>query len=280
MSNIYPRYRRIVLPVGLWLFSLILVSMQAYQEKVRPSPFARALSELTSYPERSYAYSSRGLKGLWNHYLYLKNVQKQNLALQKQLSQLLIENQSLQEQALENRRLKALLEFRNSPGFDAIPAKIIGWDLSTYARTVKINVGFDEGVRKGQAVVSSGGLVGQILDEPGRFSGGHWAQVLLITDPTSRVSVLIERTRDRGILEGAGRERELLLKYIPPEAKPQPGDVIVTSGLGGIFPAGLKVGVIEKIEQNVFSGSPQCWVKPGADFNRLEELLVLKGGKP
>jgi rod shape-determining protein MreC len=280
MSNIYPRYRRIVLPIGLWLFSLILVSVQSYQEKTRPSPFSRALAELTSYPERSYAYSAGGIKGVWNNYLYLAGVQRQNLELQKQIANLLIENQSLQEQALENQRLKALLEFKDSTNFLAVPAKIIGWDLSTYARTVKINAGSKQGIHQGQAVISSRGLVGQIIDEPGRLSGAHWAQVLLITDPTSRVSVLIERTRDRGILEGAGREQGLLLKYIPPEAKPQPGDVVVTSGLGGIFPAGLKVGVIEKIEQNVFSASPQCWVKPSADFNRLEELLVLKGVNP
>ena len=183
----------------------------------------------------------------------------------------------MQEQALENERLRSLLEFKQSLPYRSLPARIIGWDLSAYARTVTINVGFRDGVQKGQAVIGAKGLIGQIIDEPGRLSGPSWAQVLLITDPTSRVSVVVERTRDRGILEGIGKEDNLLLKYLAPEARPIKGEVVVTSGLGGIFPQGIPVGKIERIEQNPFSSSPQGRVRPSADFAHLEELLVIIG---
>jgi len=278
MLNIYPRWRGLFLPISLWLFSLILVSVQSYQaERATASPFARAVSTLISYPERSYSYTRRGLKALWGRYIYLSGVEQKNLALQKQIASLLIENQRMQAQARENERLKSLLGFKESLSKDSLPARIIGWDLSVYARMVTINVGLKDGAGKGQAVISVQGLVGQIINEPGRPSGQRFANVLLITDPTSRVSVVIERTRDRGIVEGTGREDQLLLKYLSPEAKPLRGDTVLTSGLGGIFPAGIQVGTIEKIEQNPFSGSLQCFVKPSVDFSHLEEVLVLTG---
>jgi len=278
MAIFYLRSRRVILPFSLWLASLILLSVQSYQrEKIGPSPFARAVGAVISYPERSYSYVKSGVIRVWKSYFYLAGVERKNLLLQKQITFLEIENQRMQEQALENARLKSLLGFKDSINYQSVPARIIGWDLTTYARTITINVGFKAGVRKGQAVISAQGLVGQILDEPGRLSGSSFAQVLLITDPTSRVSVVIERTRDRGVVEGIGDENKLLLKYLSPEARPLPGDLVVTSGLGGIFPPGIKAGVIEKIEQNPLSSSPQGWVKPGADFAHLEEILVLTG---
>ncbi len=278
MALLYLRYRRVILPFSLWLFSLILVSVQSYQRgRAVRSPFSRGVSAAVTFPERAYASSRSGMVGSWKNYLYLVGIQKENLLLQKQIAFLEIENQRLQEQALENERLRSLLEFKQSLPYRSLPARIIGWDLSAYARTVTINVGFRDGVQKGQAVIGAKGLIGQIIDEPGRLSGPSWAQVLLITDPTSRVSVVVERTRDRGILEGIGKEDNLLLKYLAPEARPIKGEVVVTSGLGGIFPQGIPVGKIERIEQNPFSSSPQGRVRPSADFAHLEELLVIIG---
>jgi rod shape-determining protein MreC len=158
---------------------------------------------------------------------------------------------------------------------ESTAARIIGWDLSVYAQNIVINKGGKDGITKGQAVICHQGLIGQIVDEPGRVITRDRAPVLMITDPTSRVSVIVDRTRDRAILQGVGRDDRMLLVYLPPDAKIEKGDELSTSGLGGIFPPGIKAGTVIKIEYNAMFGSVQGWVKPSVDLNHLEDVLVV-----
>jgi len=278
MSSPILRYQKLILPLGLWLFSLILLSVQSYKQgRIRPSPFSRSIAEIVSLPQRSYGYLKRGTIRFWQDYVYLVGIRRQNLELQKQLALLEMENQMLLAQVRETERLKALLNFQDSLAFKTIPARIIGWDLSSYAQTITINKGSKSGIAPDQPVICFQGLVGKIVDEPGRVLSSHNATVLLITDPTSRVSVVVERTRDRGILQGTGRLEKMLLVYLSSDAKLEPGDQVSTSGLGGIFPPGMKTGAILNTEMNPFFGSPQAWVGPSVDFKHLEEVLVVVG---
>jgi len=275
MSSAFFRYQRLILPVSLWLASLMLLSVQSYRKgHARPSPFSRAVAETVSLPQRSYVFFADGVKHSWTGYVYLVRVRERNLALQKELSLAQMENQSLRAQVGETERLRSLLNFRETLGRHALPARIIGWDLSSYAQTITINKGSRDGIRAGQPVLCSQGVIGQVVDEPGRPLARDRASVLLITDPTSRVSVVVERSRDRAILQGVGRADRLLLLYLF-DARLAPGDVINTSGLGGIFPPGFKAGTISKLEINAFYGSLEGWVKPSADLAHLEEVLVV-----
>ncbi len=278
MSSIFARFRHLLVPLILWLFSLILLSVQSYQGAKRsPSIFSRVVMELAGAPARAYSYLSSKARQLWKRYFYLVGLEEKNLLLQKKLAMLEMENQMLREQALENLRLKRLLEFKNHLDLQTIPAKIIGWDFSRFAKTLLIDKGKKDGIKKGQAVICPQGLVGQIIDEPGRSISLSQAPVLLITDPTSRVSVMVQRTRDRAIIQGTGKTDQLLLKYLPTEIKVEKGDRIITSGLSQIFPPGILVGTIEKIETNPFWVSPRGLVRPSVDFQHLEEVLVVVG---
>jgi len=268
----------LILPAGLWLFSLILVSVQSFEKgKSHPSPFSRELTYIIGMPQQTYSYVKDGTINFWNNYVYLHGVREQNLDLQRQSAYLEMENQMLREQARENERLRSLLNFSDAINYKSLAARIIGWDLSVYGQTMIINKGSLDGITSGQAVMCSQGLIGQVTDEPGRAIAPHSAPVLLVTDPMSRVSVVVERTRDRGILQGTGDEDKMLLVYLSPEARLETGDEISTSGLGGIFPTGVRIGKITRMEINPFFGSPQGWVKPSVDFSRLEEVLVLTG---
>jgi len=275
------RYQKLIIPAGLWLFSLIILSVQSFQKgESRPSPFSRQTAELISFPQRAYTYTKEDATDFWKNYVYLIDTRKQNLALQKQVAFLEMENQMLREQAQETERLRAMLNFASGLSLSTMPARIIGWDLSSYGQTLTINKGRSDKLSAGMAVICPQGLVGQIVDEPGRALARHRSQVLLITDPTSRVSVTVERTRDRGILQGTGQAEKMLLIYLHPDARLEPGDELTTSGLGGVFPAGIKVGAITGMEVNPFFGSPQGLIKPSVDFNHLEQVLVVVGQEP
>jgi len=234
---------------------------------------------ILSYPQKGFDLMEKKVSETWNNYIYLVQVQEQNLGLQKQIALLELENQLLREKAMETERLQSLLGFKKLINFQTVSGKIIGWDLSSYAQAFIINLGAEDGIKERQPVISPQGLVGQIIDEPGRPISPHSAYVLLILDRGSRVSVMIQRTRDQAILEGIGKKEHLLIKYLAPEVKLEPGDMVITSGLGGIFPPGIEAGKLLSIESNPFLSSAQGWVKPSVDFFHLEEVLVIIGDK-
>ena len=251
------RYQKLILPIALWLFSLILLSVQSYQKgRSKPTPFSRATAEVISFPQRSYSYTVNGASRFFRNYLYLVKIREQNLSLQKQLAMLQMENQQLEAQAGETERLRALLNFKESTKLESIAARIIGWDLSVYAQNIVINKGGKDGIAKGQAVICHQGLIGQIVDEPGRVITRDRAPVLMITDPTSRVSVVVERTRDRAILQGMGRDDRMLLTYLSPDAKVRGrGTSFTPPDWAGFFPQGSRRARVIKIEYNAMLGS-------------------------
>ncbi len=270
------RYKEINFPLGLLLVSLIVLSTQAYSRgPERTNPFFRAVVAVISYPQRAVTYSVRGIKNLWNDYIYLVDLREENLKLQKELSILVMRNFQLEETAEENERLRKLLGFKEKIPYRLVPAAVIAEDLSAKSKFVTINKGTRDGVKRGMAVVTYGGLVGQVVDEPGATLTRYSAPVLLIADPTSRVSVMVQRTRARAIVRGTGSFRTLELLYLEPDAEIELGDVIITSGLGGIFPKGLPVGTVLRVEKDPSAINPEVKVKPGVNFTRQEEVLLV-----
>ncbi|HAD03446.1 MAG: rod shape-determining protein MreC [Desulfuromonadales bacterium GWD2_61_12] len=174
----------------------------------------------------------------------------------------------------ENERLKGLLAFRDQAAVPTVAARVIGVDATNWFQTVTIDKGSSDGVSEGAVVVNDQGAVGRVVRNASRSS-----RVLLITDASSAVATLVERTRSRGICQGTGAG--LILDYVALPEDVVVGDVIVTSGLGGIFPKGLPVGVVVSVVRGGFSMFQTIQVAPAVDFARLEEVLVLSGaGSP
>ncbi len=194
---------------------------------------------------------------------------RENKRLSSEVNDLKKRIVDLREASNENKRLRELLAFKETSDREIMPAKIIGWDSSPWSKTILINKGAKEGLTPKAAVVSSSGLVGRIIE-----LGPRVARVILITDPNSRVGAIVQRTREQGVVEGKGGLCQM--KYISPETELKQGDVIISSGKGGIYPKGLAIGKIVKIAGSDNGLFQTAIIQPTVNFSKLEEVLCLR----
>lgn len=166
----------------------------------------------------------------------------------------------------ENKSLKKLLRYAPDPGVSFVTARVIADTGGAFAQSLLVNAGAADGVAKGEAVVTSEGLIGRVA-----VVGSRSARVLLITDLNSRIPVLVEPTRTRAILAGDNSERPGII-HLPPGATVSPGDRIVTSGHGGAFPPGLPIGVVASVSDSGIR------VQSFVDRSRLEYVRVVNYG--
>jgi len=168
----------------------------------------------------------------------------------------------------ENRALRALASFVPPPAIDFVTTRVIASGGGAFVRSVMVAAGARQGIERGHAVMGGEGLVGSIVEV-----GESHARVLLITDLNSQIPVIVERTRDPAVLAG-DNTRSPRLVYMPQNAQVLPGDRIVTSGHGGVFPYGLPVGVVTAIADGAVR------VTPYVDWNRLEYVRLLNYDLP
>jgi rod shape-determining protein MreC len=183
----------------------------------------------------------------------------------------------LAELRQENYRLREMLNFRERSKHELLPAEVIAREASGWFQTMTINKGISHGVRPAMAVVTSDGLVGSVLS-----SSPVSAQVLLLTDSRRAVSALVQRSREPGevgVVESApGRPGYLIMVNLPRNANIQPGDTVISSGLGDFFPKGLVIGYVLETGEDEFDLTRYALLQPAANFNRLEEVFVVLSG--
>ena len=170
----------------------------------------------------------------------------------------------------ENDRLKNLLGFRKTIPYQTIPAQVIGRDPTNWSNSLIIDKGIAGGVRQNKAVISSRGLVGRVL-EVGRYS----SKILLISDPNSKVGVLIQRNRQGGILTGKPDGRCKII-YIALDSDVAPGDRVITAGFGSIFPKDILVGEVIKVDKEPGRLYKYAIVKTAEDLSKTEEVLCIR----
>ncbi len=168
----------------------------------------------------------------------------------------------------ENAALRALLNMVDDPKLSFVTARVVADSGGVFVRTVLINAGARDGLRRGQAVITGDGLVGRIVE-----TGEHSARVLLLTDLNARVPVVVEQSRVPAILAGDNSDRPRL-SFIPVNATVSLGERIVTSGQGGMLPPGLPIGTVASIEDGVVR------VEPFVDWSTLEYVRVLDYALP
>lgn len=267
MGEFFKRHRIVVLAVVLLVGSLLLYSYNL-RHKGATSLFERSVLTLTTPLQRVVDGVADEIRLLWTNYLWLVGARQQNQQLLEQNRKLQGELIALSEVRLENERLRRLLEFVDSIKRPALPARVVAEDTSSWARTIVIDKGTAVGLREGLPVVAAEGVVGRVIK-----TAYNSARVLLITDASSAVAALVQRTRTRGVARGQGDT--LSLEYAEREDNLQIGDLLVTSGMGGIFPKGLVLGRVEQVEQGQFGLFQNVQAVPAADFSHLEEVLVL-----
>lgn len=239
----------------------------------RDNFISRGILSLTSGGNQLVSGVIEGINNIWEDYIYLLDTKRDNDRLRKELSRLQGQTIQLVELNLENTRLRQLLGFKSKASFTTLPAQVVSRDPSNWFKTVLINKGKVSEVKRKATVVTHAGLVGHVVELSDKA-----AKVLLITDHSSRVAVLIQRTRAEGVLAGEGGET-CHIEYLSRLADVKVGDAVISSGLGGIFPKGLKVGEVVAVERKDYGLFQQVEVAPSADLSRLEEVLVFKSVK-
>lgn len=220
--------------------------------------------------ERAATGTGRGLRNLWSNYLWLRQVRRQNADLQRQLADLRLERASMAEDALEGKRLRTLLGFRQSYTGATVVAQVIGTSGSESSRILTLDKGAHDGLKPDMPVITPDGIVGKLRDV-----SPHTSQLLLISDPTSGAGVILASTRIHAIIRGTPQGR-VQIDNLTPDSRIKPGETLLTSGGDRVFPRGLPVGTIESIaldpEHQPFTA---ITVRPAANLTQLEEVLII-----
>ena len=254
------------------LLSFFVLSRERFVFK-KNSAFENFMIDSLAPIQREMAFIQRTLKSIFTHYFDNISASKENKVLKKEIA--FLENRifTYEEIERENKRLKKMLRFGKGTAWKKILAQIVGWDASSDFRVLRINKGMNEGIRLESTVVTNNGLVGYVY----RLSD-HFSDILTILDPNNRMDGIVQRTRTLGILEGYSSGK-CLMKYVAGTELIILNDIVLTSGLGNIYPKGLVIGRVSKIERESYGVTQRIEVAPTVDFNKLEEVVVLVSDK-
>ena len=221
--------------------------------------------------------ASSGVKEFFQKLFGVRDVDKEFEELKKRLTDLEIEYQFKKDLEEENKRLTKLLGFQEAyPEYKYIHTSVMAKDPGSWFMTFTIDRGEKDGVKKNMAVANENGLVGRIIEVSANTS-----KVISIVDPQSAVAAAIERSRDTGITNGAmdpeSKTPEVRLFFLPTDADLVPGDVVISSNLGGIYPNGLVIGTVKEVARE---GGEYAVITPAVDFAKLQNLLIIVDKTP
>lgn len=203
------------------------------------------------------------------NYVFLINTRRDFSNVVEENRKLLNTIHNFKEMEVESKRLRALLQFQEKVEDKKITAQVIAKDVSTEFRSIRINKGSNAGIQRGMAVVTHEGVVGKILRVTAEYS-----DVITMLDNLSSIDAIVQRSRARGVLEGA-TDASCILRYALRTDDIEMGDVIVSSGLDGVYPKGLMMGTVTAVKKETFGVTQYVEVKPSVDFSKLEEVLVI-----
>jgi rod shape-determining protein MreC len=211
----------------------------------------------------------RGVSSYVEDYVMNLNASKENKHLKTTIAELQNEMFSYQEQIKESERLRELVKYGEELNRKKIIARVVSWDSADDYKVVRINRGLKDGVKLQSVVMSAEGLVGYVY----RLTD-HYADVITILDANNRVDGVVERLRSHGIVEGYSRGR-CIMKYVNRTEPIILNDIVLTAGLGNVYPKGLKIGYISRIERESYGITQHVEVTPIVNFSKLEEVIVL-----
>ena len=272
MESVLGRYRNLIVLV-LVLFAQVLgLAVQVKRGNANEGQDTRliriwAVGALSPF-ERGLVWIQNSTHNIWHNYFYLRGVRAENRDLKQQIEQMRLEQVRLNEDAAQARRLQNLLGFKEQFIAKTVAAQVIGSSGSDLSRIIYIDKGEDSGVKRDMAVLTADGIVGKVL-----LVYPSESQVLLISDQSSGVGALLEKSRLQGVLRGTPNG-EITLERVMSDEQVQPGETVLTSGGDQIFPKGLPIGTVTKVApgKDLFLNIK---IKPTADLSKLEEVLVL-----
>jgi rod shape-determining protein MreC len=218
--------------------------------------------------QRAVSAGTSGVRRVWSGYVSLRNLKTENDDLKRQLADAQVDLQRQRALADRSRGLERLLGLRDQSKLMTVAAEIIAAGATPDFRTVTIDKGSRDGLRADMAIIAPAGVVGRVAHASARA-----AKVQLLVDRNAAAGAIIERSRAQGVVVGGGDDR-LRMDYVSEAADIAVGDVVMTSGIDGIYPKGFAIGRVESVEKNGPAYS-RIVVKPAVDFRALEEVLVV-----
>ncbi len=238
------------------------------------SRWSGALLEFAAPVERLLTAPVDFALGLWDRYVALVDVKHENEALHHEVARLREEALQLREALVASGRLQQIAEMRTAFEFPMLPAEVVGQDASPWFRSILINRGRRQGVRAGMPVINEEGVVGLVSATSPRA-----AQVLLLLERQSAIDAIVQRSRSRGIVRGLGTGA-LGFEFVVRGGDVRVGDVVITSGRGGVYPKGLRIAEVSEVPEPGASLLQTAQLKPAVDFGRLEQAFVLLWRSP
>lgn len=253
----------------LFCLSLFLTNYSAKHQSLNSFGYT-VLGEVVSPFSKATGGVVGSVSGVWSSYLGLVNVREENEQLRSRLQVLEAQNSELVESQKETERLRALLEIKKTVTADAVAATVLSYDGLGWTRAIMVNRGSTDGVAVGDAVIEGNGVVGQVI-----AVSPNTARVLLLTDRKSSIDALVQDNRGRGLVEGNGSVIAEY-RYVNEGDEIRLGDKVITSGLDGIFPKGITVGVVSKVipsSGGLFRG---VQISPAVKLSKIENVLIVK----
>ena len=263
------RKNQVALSACFCLLLSIYILIAAARGQLKNEPLGALLMWILRPLQAASQGAVNWIADFGENYDTLTGFRIENERLRRRIQNLEVERQKLLEAEATNRQLKQLLDFRSHLPAGAITATIIANSAASWFQSCQIDKGSADGVRKGMAVVTPLGVVGQVVAVTPRA-----AKVLLLTDPNSGIDVLVQRTRSRGIVSGS-LENGTVLKYMKRSEDVQEGDRLITSGMDGVFPKGLLVGAVVKVRKQHLGLFQFVEVLPAVQTARTENVLVV-----
>ena len=265
----YLRRNQVPLSCCFCLLLSVYILMTAARGQLKNEPLGAVLMWIMRPLQIAAQGPVHWIGGLRDNYDTLAGFRSENERLRSRIQALEVERQKLLEAQATNSRLKQLLDFRGHLSGTAVTASIIANSASSWFQSCLLDKGSADGVRKGMAVVTPLGVVGQVVSVTPRT-----AKVLLLTDSNSGIDVLVQRTRARGIVSGS-LENGTVLKYVKRSEDIQEGDRLITSGTDGVFPQGMMVGTVIKVAKQHIGLFQFVEVLPAVQPARVEDVLVV-----
>lgn len=268
MLDFIRKYLLVVVVVGGLLLALIVYSLnlpRPYQDNLLERGVGSSLGAVQGGVSRGSGFFAT----LWHNYIDLVNVRQENRALREEVKGLQQTLAQAGEAMRENERLAKLLDLRKSLRESSVAAAVIGEDVTPWFKTLTIDKGSANGIAEGMPVLAAGGVVGQTIKVTANTS-----RVLLLTDHASGISALIQRSRARGVIKGRG-ENLCSLEFTMRDEDVSVGDLVITSGVGGVFAKGLPIGTVTMVKKAQYGIFQTVTVQPAVNVARLEEVLVV-----
>ena len=258
--------------IWLWVFIIgSVLFLLSSNSDLGPTwnPAEQFVIEITAPFQKLIKQTTKSTEKLWLNYFRLVDVHHENTELKNEMHELKMANSRYRELLATQERLEELLQFKQTINRPVLAAQVTGLDPTGWFKSVIIDKGKWAGLRLDMPVVNAFGVVGRVVSV-----SSNYAKVLLIIDQNSAVDCLVQRSRDRGMLKGLMSEI-CKLDYVAKSNDITMGDIVVTSGLGGVFPKGLPVGRILDVKEISGELFKDIKIRTAVDFSKLEEVLVI-----